>query len=409
MKFSQATLFAILASSTFVSAAPAIVVEQSMVKREDINDVLEILKELKSLNAKRELVEGDELLELTTRADSVLGELITALTNSGIIGDIWNTLTTDPAISTSLQNIIQAAIQTAVVQGPALIQAVWNSGLLGNILDKFLNDTDLRNALFDVAKSIFGSAVNLITSWIGGGSSSATAATAAPAATAAKRADLLDQSGEYLSERDLASIIQWIVQEISDSGIVQSLVSRVLADPQAAISFLTSAFQTGLVVAEDIYSWAKSSGLWDSALAYIGQNAGTWASAIASFLGNALSSGQISASDIDNAGTLSTSTASTAAAANVAARSVSVTQAAAATTPTTTRAATQAAATSAAPASAAAPASGNNALNSLIDKYGGSVSTAAPQVNTAGLASSLNTLIGAANQAAGSLNQRRMY
>ncbi|CCG20581.1 Op4 protein [Candida orthopsilosis Co 90-125] len=405
MKFSQTTLLAVLASSAFVSAAPAIVAEQSMVKREDVNDVLAILKEIKEHNAKREYLEGDALIEHDKRADSALGNLISALSNSGIISQVWNTLTTNDAIKTSLSNIVQSAIQTAVVQGPALISAIWNSGLLGDIFNDFLNDTDLRSAFLDVAKSIFGTAVNLITSWLSGSSSSSTTTAAASTSTgtAAKR-ELLDLNAEYIDKRDLSSIIQFIVQEISDSGIVSSLVNKALADPQASISFLTSAFQNGLVIVQDVYDWAKQSGLWDSALSYISANAGTWASAIASFLGNALTSGTVSASEIDNASSSvsarSTTPVSTAAAANSA---IAATTAAPAATSTTAAAATGTTGTTATTA-----ASGNNdALNSLIDKYGGSsATTAAASVDTSGLSGSVNQLVSAAGQAASSLKRR---
>ena len=405
MKFSQTTLLAVLASSAFVSAAPAIVSEQSMVKREDVNDVLAILKEIKEHNAKREFLEGDALIEHDKRADSALGNLISALANSGIISQVWNTLTTNDAIKTSLSNIIQAAIQTAVVQGPALISAIWNSGLLGDIFNTFLNDTDLRNAFLGVAKSIFGTAVNLITSWLSGSSSSsATTTTAASTSTgAAAKRELLDLNAEYIDKRDLTSIIQYIVQEISDSGIVSSLVNKALADPQASISFLTSALKNGLVIAEDVYNWAKQSGLWDSALSYIENNAGTWASAIASFLGNALTSGTVSASEIDNANTSvsarSTTPVSTAAAA--AANSAAAVVANSATPAAATTGATA--------ATSAAAASGNNdALNSLIGKYGGSSATgaASASVDTSGLSGSVNQLVSAAGQAASSLKRR---
>ncbi|EMG46069.1 Opaque-phase-specific protein OP4, partial [Candida maltosa Xu316] len=309
MKFSSATILAILASSACVSAAPAIVAEQTMVKREDVNEVLNLIAEIKKINAKRDYAEGEDLLDLERRADSAIGELISALANSGIISLVWNKLTTDSGISSAISAIIKSAIQTAVVQGPALIQAVWNSGLLGDVFNLLLNDTDLRQALLDVAKSIFSTAANLVASWVSGGSSSSsgttTAAAAAPAASGASKREIMELDAEYLSERDLSSIISWIVQEIKDSGIVQSLVNQVINNPEQVISFLTSAFQTGLVVAEDIYSWAKQAGLWDSALSYIEANAGSWAGAIASFLGNALANGSVSASEIDNAGTLS--------------------------------------------------------------------------------------------------------
>lgn len=54
MKFSSATVLAILASSACVSAAPTFTVtEQTMVKREDINEVLNLIEEIKALNVKR--------------------------------------------------------------------------------------------------------------------------------------------------------------------------------------------------------------------------------------------------------------------------------------------------------------------------------------------------------------------
>ena len=68
------------------------------------------------------------------------------------------------------------------------------------------------------------------------------------------------EAAEYLSERDLASILSWIVQTIKDTGIVQSLVNQVINNPDTVISFLTSALKNGLVIVEDLYDWAKQSG-----------------------------------------------------------------------------------------------------------------------------------------------------
>ncbi|CAK9436237.1 uncharacterized protein LODBEIA_P07950 [Lodderomyces beijingensis] len=397
MRLSQTALCAIVASSAFVSAAPAVVAEQTMIKREDVNDVLAILKELKEHRAKREFLSGDELIAHDKRADSVIGQLITALTNSGIIGDVWNILTTDQAISSSISAIIQSAIQTAVVQGPALIQAVWNSGLLGTIFNKFLNDADLRNAFLDVAASIFGTAVNLITSWLSSSSSTSSKRDFQELAVVNVSArDIIDS--EYLDKRDLASILTFIVEQIKDSGIVTSVINWVLNDPQATVSFLTSAFQTGLVVAEQLYGWAKQSGLWDSALTYIQNNAGQWAGAIASFLGNALTNGLISASDIDSRSGSSLS-----------ARSVVSTAAPQLSTRATTVVTSATGAGAAAAPKAATAATGAGALSSLVNQYGTATTAPAIQANTANLAGSLNTLVNAANSASTATKARRNY
>ena len=82
----------------------------------------------------------------------------------------------------------------------------------------------------DVGKALFNSAANLISIWLGGSSSSssaAPAAAAAPATNGASKREIME-AAEYLSERDLASILSWIVQTIKDTGIVQSLVNQVI-------------------------------------------------------------------------------------------------------------------------------------------------------------------------------------
>lgn len=322
MKFSQATLLAILASSAFVSAAPTETLNfegtDIIVTRQDANEMLDIIAEIKNIHAKRDFAEGEEYHELSRRADSLIGNLITAFANSGILGTIWNTLTTNDALKSEISGLIKSAVQAAIVQGPALIKAVWNSGLIGNIFNEFLNDTELQSALLAVGKSLFLSAANLLLNY-GSGSTTTAAAKrdAIPTEAVVKResyeADVLLSERDILDKRDLSSLITTIVTEISNSGIITTLINKVLANPEYSISLLTSALKEGLVLAEDLYSWAKSSGVLDSALTYIQNNGGAIVSALGKFLASALGSGTITADQINNAG--GTSTATTAAAA----------------------------------------------------------------------------------------------
>ena len=321
MKFSQSTLFAILATSALVSAAPvgtSTGSELTFVKRSDTTEILEILSELKHLTQKRELIENDDELEiLNKRADSAIGNLISAFASSGIIGDIWSTLTTDPAIKSQLGGLIKGAIQTALVQGPALIKAIWNSGLITKLFNTLLNDTDLRSAFLGVAKSLFSTALNLLGAAKKPSTPAATPAAAAPAAapTGATKREVITGDDEFLDKRDLASIISFVVTEIKNSGIVSGLVNKVLADPQKSIAFWTSALKNGVVIFEDVYGFAKSSGLLASGLNFLKEHGGQYASAIAKFLSGQISSGNVSASEINNAPT-GTSTPSTTGAAS---------------------------------------------------------------------------------------------
>lgn len=317
MKFSQTTLLAILATSAFVAAAPTnVVVENALIKREELNDALSILEEIKSLNKKRSLADSDEAIAaISKRADSLIGNLISALANSGIVSDVFNILTTDPALRTEIGTIVKSAIQGLLVQAPALISAIFNSGLIGKVFLDFINSPDLLNALLAIAKSLFTTGLNLLTG--GGSSTPATTTAAAPAAApaptpapaAAPAAAPAYKRDEDLSRRDILDIAESIASDIKDSGIFQSLVLKVLANPQQSIDFLTSALKTGAVIGEDVVSWASLSGLLQEGLSYIEENGGTFASSIASFLGDQINAGNLTTADIDNAGSPSSAIA----------------------------------------------------------------------------------------------------
>lgn len=312
MKYTTPTLLAILASASFASAAPTSIdnteFTHSLVKKEDVGQALLILDEIASLNHKRSLSEDDgEIHELSKRADNLLSELLSALSSSGIIGDVWHILTNDEQLKGVLGDLIKSAVRGAIAQGPALIKAVWQSGLLQTVFSDIWNNQELRSALFNVAKAVFSSGLNLLKAFLANRNSGDN--------NNSKREELPEvhnfNPDMYYDKRDLVSVAQTVVNAIRQTGIVQNLVKKALADPQASISFLTSALKNGVVVAKDIYNWSKDNGILQAGLNFISEHGPTFAKDIASFLGNKIQSGEASVSDIDNAsGKSGTETAS---------------------------------------------------------------------------------------------------
>lgn len=314
MKFSTPTLLAILATTAFVSAAPTTVTtETSLVKKDGITDVLKILDELENSHSKRDLIDDeDQLVALAARDDSLLADLVTSLANSGIIGDVWRALTNDTALRQEIVNITKKAIRGLIVEGPTLIKAVWDSGLIQDIFKSVLNDSDLRSVLLRVAKSLFNTGVELVRYFLGNrGSSTTTTATSTTTAAAKRDAvkrdvvkrDILDtKDSEYLDKRDVASVVSTIVDAIKNSGIVSKLVNKVLQNPDQTINFLSTLLREGVVVAEDIYNWSKNNGLLEKGLEYIENHGGEFAGSIASFLAKEIEGGNVTTSEIDNAG-----------------------------------------------------------------------------------------------------------
>lgn len=310
MKYSTPTLLAILASASFASAAPTSIdnteFTHSLVKKEDVGQALLILDEIASLNHKRSLSEDDgEIHELSKRADNLLGDLLSALSNSGIIGDVWQILTKDDQLKSVLGDLIKSAVRGAIAHGPALIKAVWQSGLLQTIFSDIWNSEELRSALFNVAKAVFSSGLNLLKTFLANRDNS----------NNDKREALPEvhnfNPDVYYDKRDLVSVAQTVVDAIRQTGIVQNLVKKALADPQASISFLTSALKNGVVVAKDIFNWSKDNGILQAGLNFISEHGPSFAKDIANFLGKKIQNGEASVSDIDNAsGKSGTETAS---------------------------------------------------------------------------------------------------
>lgn len=317
MKFSTPTLLAILASTAVVQAAPSAIIPEEattqLVKKSDVEDALAIIQELGSLNQKRELIEDEnELMELSKRADSLLAQLISALANSGIIKSVWTALTSDTALRSEIIALVKKAFSAAVTYGPSLIKAVYNSGIIQKFFSAIWNDAGLRSTLFSAAKAIFSSGLNLLKAFLAT-KSGATTAASTPTAAAKREAEAVTlpedfDASLYIDKRDLLSTAESIVTAIKNTGIVQSLVQKVLADPQQSISFLETVFSKGLVVAEDIYDWSKNSGLLQSALNYLSQHGPTFSKAIATFLGEHILAGNATVADIDNAASVSTAT-----------------------------------------------------------------------------------------------------
>lgn len=312
MRLSNTTILAILATSTFVNAAPTVVEDASktntVVKKEDLNEVLDHLAELKNLKSKRDLLEGEELADLEKRADNVLSNLISALANSGLISDVFNTLTSDSQLRSIIGNIVKSTLHAVIVQGPDLIKAIWNSGLLQNIFNKILNDGELRGALLNAGKALFSTAIDLVGKFIGNDNGNNNGAKR-DVLSIADMKEMNEKRESDLEERDLLDIVSFVVQQIKDSGIVSDLINKVMSDPQGAIDFLTSALKTGAVLAGDVYDWSKESGVLQDGIDWLESSDNQIIETLGEFLAGSISSGNVTSEEFDSASGSSTAKA----------------------------------------------------------------------------------------------------
>lgn len=264
MKFSQATLLALATAA--VANGSAIPAAQANAAPVAFNQD-QLISALQNLNAvldeatthKRELT-AEEIQLATRDLGLAISGVISAFINLGILGDIWNTITTDQNLRDQIVSLAKLAIAGLFAALPNLLSAIWNSGLLQNIFSKLVNDQGLQQALLNLVKEAFLAILGYFT----GGSSSSSSTPQQQQ----KRAEMV--------QRDIGDII---------SSIFNWITNWVQQNPEAFQNFLTTAINFLAQIGGTLFNWLQTSGIWDSIMKWIGENSGGIVDFIVKLLG----------------------------------------------------------------------------------------------------------------------------
>lgn len=136
-------------------------------KRDQIDDLTASLKEIAAkfdaAVQKRDL--SEEGIEITKRdLGTAIGSFISALLNSGIISDAWNTISNDANLKSQLSSLVLSAFNGLVAALPNLLSALWNSGLIQNIVKTIFSNQAILSAIGDLVKEVFNIIVGLFSS-----------------------------------------------------------------------------------------------------------------------------------------------------------------------------------------------------------------------------------------------------
>ena len=253
MKFSQATLLALATAA--VANGSAIPAAQANAAPVAFNQD-QLISALQNLNAvldeatthKRELT-AEEIQLATRDLGLAISGVISAFINLGILGDIWNTITTDQNLRDQIVSLAKLAIAGLFAALPNLLSAIWNSGLLQNIFSKLVNDQGLQQALLNLVKEAFLAILGYFT----GGSSSSSSTPQQQQ----KRAEMV--------QRDIGDII---------SSIFNWITNWVQQNPEAFQNFLTTAINFLAQIGGTLFNWLQSLGIWDKLMKWVGENSG---------------------------------------------------------------------------------------------------------------------------------------
>lgn len=276
MKLSTATLAAIATAAAVNGQAIPVAQNDAreLQAREFINELEVAVNGITASLNKREFETMNEaqLMEFVQRdLGSAISQLISAFLNLGILGDIWNTITTNQALKDQVFGLVKLAVSGLFAALPNLLSAIWNSGLIQNIFSKLVNDTGLQQAILNLIKE----AVSAIFGALTGGSS-----------TQKRELDaLFEESLAQLQARDVnfGDLLANIIKTVWDSGIVQllfnSIVNWIKTNPDQFQAVLKQALSVGWSLVQTLYNWAKNAGLIDAAFKWLGANIGniiTW-------------------------------------------------------------------------------------------------------------------------------------
>ncbi|CAN3353892.1 hypothetical protein DICA3_E00892 [Diutina catenulata] len=277
MKLSNATLLA-LATATAVSGQAIPVAQAEAVANPHVQGVIDQLTTIEAAFAKRDFagMSESELMEFAQRdLGDALSQLISAFSNSGILGDIWNTITTNDDLKNQVFGLVKSIFSSVVGALPNLISAIWNSGLLQNIFNKLVTDQGLQSAIWNLVKEGINTVLNMLT----GGSNQ-------------KREvhEMVDEFAGLMARDDInfGEILANIVSAVWNSGIIQSVFSWVVnwikTNPDQFWSLLQQASSYIWSLVQTLYQWAKNAGLIDAALKWLGENIGNIFKALIDFV-----------------------------------------------------------------------------------------------------------------------------
>lgn len=259
MRLTTTTLVTILAASS-VRAVPVEVESngesqlatrdliKSLERRND--EISQSLDELAALKEKRDSMSS----ELSKREYELVTTLLSALNDTGLVPKVLSYVVHNPKLSSIAVDVLVQVIKLGSVELPTLFQALDKSNVIPNTIESLISDCQFYVDLFEVAKSLISDLVEKVEELIKKGISSLTegidsttsgssTSTQSAASSTSLSSSLLkrDDSNSDLTEtdltdRDLSDIIANILESLSNSGLLVSLIKTILTD-SAYISF----------------------------------------------------------------------------------------------------------------------------------------------------------------------------
>lgn len=252
MKFGSLFAFASL-TGVLVSAAPTAGSAANIIKRSEsgasIIDFDYVLNNIRDINAR--YLRGDANSLQRRDDDEFINQLMVELHNSNLLDSFVDQLTAMPHLTEAVHEGVKESISSGLVDETTVFTSLKNSGNLPQFFDSMLNDEDLNEELYYTAKDI------LDTTMSGGQLAARSAVDEAEPFLKAIYSDELYKREFYdedllyhsygMEKRDLLSIIETIVKEISSLGLVLKIISLITGNElliKYALTLITKVFKS---------------------------------------------------------------------------------------------------------------------------------------------------------------------
>ncbi|WPK22993.1 hypothetical protein PUMCH_000216 [Australozyma saopauloensis] len=227
MKFSNTALAVLATSAVVAEAAPTQMTEStasdslSLIKRQELENALSDLNELKMMREKRELLES----ELSAREYTIVTNVLDAIKDTNLAPVVLKYFTSNVVLQAAAVQGILFVIKSNLISAATLLKYLTQSGLITSVINDIIADCGFFAQVLGLLKSELGNIFKRDEPY-----------THEEGLELLRRDGLIEETEfdnlEMLDKRAVDDVINNVLDSLAKSGLATQVVEAALVDPK---------------------------------------------------------------------------------------------------------------------------------------------------------------------------------
>lgn len=272
MKLANTAIAVLSASSVVVYAAPAQIKESlssggsDLVKREDLERALLDFESLKSMRAKRELLEG----ELSAREYQIVTTVLEAVKNTQLAPVVLKYFLKNVALQSAAVEGVVLVVKNKLISAATLLKFLVQSGLITTVINDIIADCAFFAQVLSMVKAELPNILSLLKSALPHILKRDTPFSNEEGLELLRKDGLIEENmyeeldDSELEKRDIDGIVLNVMNSLAESGLATQVVETALTDPQFftfGALLIGALYANGLLKLQSLISAVSQSGL----------------------------------------------------------------------------------------------------------------------------------------------------